>query len=976
MKFRAILIIFGVIGIMALATVAAMAGGPVASPEGVLQGERGEIPFVTDKAFGDPTDFKAAALAGANYVRYMQADFTEDNAGNGFTDADPDNGGFGWQTTAFENTGATYGNVWGITINGLYQVYLLEPSTPLYIAMRDAANGLAASLPSDVTSAPNITYLLNFSNLPEVIAGSDPLALSSAAYKAAAVAIWDYDLDSRPASGNTSIYAFGQAIIEGRLPGLPNGIVAWDMALWTDALMELHGNYPAGGYDALADSLADVSFIDSFPVVPGDGIFEPDGHNKGFTLDYSNVEFEMYTIGVAGLIRNFSRTGSHTDKLPLLQTLLLECQYPDGAFSYQYGATPDINDRGYQDTAYPVWALYFTTNSTAATNQAFYDAATWLGAVQENTGLAETSGGFLYSDTTHIPEVGSECTAALAYAAIAINPSLNTTAPGPDPAQCGVTKTVTFDYDRGDATPGLYGYEVVVQITGPVNTVVEGDFSVLTSMDYFQVVDNTGGQFTVNGSRFGTDPGILADANLFDVDLVTSGDGTVDISIVSYRFRDPDNVFIFADMNGMDFVVDCTAPGPVADITAAPRHNKVDVTWTHGGIDNATYEIFRGLWYDTTIGVSAYPEYDDLTGSTIPTRPANYAGALASGEWVHAGSVGVGTLNFTDTWGDATSRGVYYYEVFAVDAALNGSVAAAANDRATNYWLGDVPPYIDGYVKANDITVLGACFATSQGDGLYNNMCDVGATDDWSRVGIPLTDSIIDFEDLMVFSMNYSVVTDAKTAPQISQTIELAWVQKDDGRWALHLVGGTGLKGVHVRSAVAVTSVTEGDLLASQAEMTFLVNTGDAMDVNLALMGRDLGFVGTGELFVIEAGAAVSPKELSIDLRGTDNSKLDYTLDKISGADTPKIFNLGANYPNPFNPMTKINFSLPEAQDVMLAVYSLDGRKVATLLNETRGAGPHEVVWMGRNDAGQAVASGTYFYRIDAGPYSQVRKMT
>ena len=59
-----------------------------------------------------------------------------------------------------------------------------------------------------------------------------------------------------------------------------------------------------------------------------------------------------------------------------------------------------------------------------------------------------------------------------------------------------------------------------------------------------------------------------------------------------------------------------------------------------------------------------------------------------------------------------------------------------------------------------------------------------------------------------------------------------------------------------------------------------------------------------------------------------------------------------------------------------LNVYSLDGRKVATLLNETRGAGLHEVVWTGRNDDGQSVASGLYFYRIDAGPYSQVRKMT
>ena len=141
-------------------------------------------------------------------------------------------------------------------------------------------------------------------------------------------------------------------------------------------------------------------------------------------------------------------------------------------------------------------------------------------------------------------------------------------------------------------------------------------------------------------------------------------------------------------------------------------------------------------------------------------------------------------------------------------------------------------------------------------------------------------------------------------------------------------------------------------------------------------MGNGLGFVGTGELFVLDSGAAISPADLNIDVRGTDNSKLEFNLDKISGTNTPKAFSLGANYPNPFNPMTKINFALPEAQDVVLSVYSLDGRKVATLLNETRGAGDHEVIWEGRNDAGQLVASGTYFYRIFAGPYSEVRKMT
>jgi len=81
-------------------------------------------------------------------------------------------------------------------------------------------------------------------------------------------------------------------------------------------------------------------------------------------------------------------------------------------------------------------------------------------------------------------------------------------------------------------------------------------------------------------------------------------------------------------------------------------------------------------------------------------------------------------------------------------------------------------------------------------------------------------------------------------------------------------------------------------------------------------------------------------------------------------------------YPNPFNPLTRISFSLPETQLVHLNVYGVDGKLVATLVDETRGAGLHEVIWNGQNDVGQVQASGLYFYSIEAGPYSQVRKMT
>ena len=85
---------------------------------------------------------------------------------------------------------------------------------------------------------------------------------------------------------------------------------------------------------------------------------------------------------------------------------------------------------------------------------------------------------------------------------------------------------------------------------------------------------------------------------------------------------------------------------------------------------------------------------------------------------------------------------------------------------------------------------------------------------------------------------------------------------------------------------------------------------------------------------------------------------------------TPEVFALFPNYPNPFNPVTNIKFSLPENQKVYLGIYSVTGRLVETLVNENRAAGFHMVQW----NAGR-YASGVYFYRLDSGTKSMTQKM-
>ncbi|MFQ5599468.1 MAG: hypothetical protein ACE5G2_02810 [Candidatus Krumholzibacteriia bacterium] len=89
----------------------------------------------------------------------------------------------------------------------------------------------------------------------------------------------------------------------------------------------------------------------------------------------------------------------------------------------------------------------------------------------------------------------------------------------------------------------------------------------------------------------------------------------------------------------------------------------------------------------------------------------------------------------------------------------------------------------------------------------------------------------------------------------------------------------------------------------------------------------------------------------------------------------PPSFMLMHNVPNPFNPQTRIDFSLPETGHARLTIYEVSGRKVAELVNELLQPRTHSYVWDGRDDTGRSVASGTYLYRLDAAGFSRTRKM-
>ncbi|MBI5404419.1 MAG: T9SS type A sorting domain-containing protein [Ignavibacteriae bacterium] len=95
------------------------------------------------------------------------------------------------------------------------------------------------------------------------------------------------------------------------------------------------------------------------------------------------------------------------------------------------------------------------------------------------------------------------------------------------------------------------------------------------------------------------------------------------------------------------------------------------------------------------------------------------------------------------------------------------------------------------------------------------------------------------------------------------------------------------------------------------------------------------------------------------------------TASGIENNTTPVSFRLNQNYPNPFNPVTKINYSIAKSGNVKITVYDILGNSVYTLVNHKHETGNYSLDFDGSN-----LASGTYIYKIEAGEFTDVKKMT
>jgi hypothetical protein len=530
----------------------------------------------------------------------------------------------------------------------------------------------------------------------------------------------------------------------------------------------------------------------------------------------------------------------------------------------------------------------------------------------------------------------------------------------------------------------------------PYHSTVSLDVSFTTSdagtgvqyVEFYYQLDGGGG-YVQYGSTFTVSP----------IEFVAPGEGVYEFYTIG-----TDNVGNVEDAPpAADCMteVDSTPPLSPVDLVALPGHNAVSLSWTVPTARDAPIEgtlLVRQTW-----GVSAYPEYDD--GGAPYGYPTHQADGLVV-DFVP----GTGPQTFEDTGFTDASRNVHYYTAFTRDSAGNYSVAAAtAQDRSTSYWLADAreptgtPGMYDGFVNYYDKIAYSYSYYSSEGESHYDNELDVGPTDDTSGTGIPLTDNIIDFEDVMILAMNYGDVSPASTRdeglpdeairyrgvlalereraePAVGDVVEINLTLRiSDGR-----AKGVSSVVTFEEDALEFLSAVQGEREGNAVEGFFFAREEEAgrLRVDFAVLGSEATMpescaVATLRFLVsTEESSALDIDEVVLrDPWNADMICLTSGLHLGGSEEVPLKLRLGQNVPNPFNPRTTIAFDIPERSSVTLRVYGVDGREVAALVNEPRDAGAYEVLWDGTDDRGADAASGVYFYVLDAGGRRLSEKM-
>jgi hypothetical protein len=244
----------------------------------------------------------------------------------------------------------------------------------------------------------------------------------------------------------------------------------------------------------------------------------------------------------------------------------------------------------------------------------------------------------------------------------------------------------------------------------------------------------------------------------------------------------------------------------------------------------------------------------------------------------------------------------------------------------------------------------------------------------------------LEFEDLVIFALNFTggssplaarpaghpegaaagenaVALDVPALPGVGETFAVTVRATGKGD-----VQALSLDLSYDHAVVQMVGAVAGELLGRQVAQSVVLSPQPGR-VDLALLGRGAGLWGSGELvkvrFQVKTAGDPALALKSVDARDGANQKVPFGPGSGTGSPVaPTTTSFAAAIPNPFNGTTMLSFALAKGGPVELAVYGIDGRKVTTLVKESREPGQYRLTWDGRDGSGHPVRPGMYFARL------------
>lgn len=187
------------------------------------------------------------------------------------------------------------------------------------------------------------------------------------------------------------------------------------------------------------------------------------------------------------------------------------------------------------------------------------------------------------------------------------------------------------------------------------------------------------------------------------------------------------------------------------------------------------------------------------------------------------------------------------------------------------------------------------------------------------------------------------------------------------------------LAAVELEIAISVRSISDIQLVESQSGLNLYWTATSSDHIKIGIIdpsGRSVISAGATDLFKVKLAENSAVESNLISGIAVDRGASEYRFASVKTTSAlPATFRLEQNWPNPFNPTTSIQYALPAAGWVRLAIYNVLGNEVRILVDGNSVAGSYTVNWDGRSNSNDVLPSGVYFYRLTTGSHQETKKM-